>query len=351
MRAAKLVLITGASGLVGSEAVAFFCEQGWKVHGVDNNMRMDFFGSDGDTSWNERRLKNLYKDYVHHFLDIRDRQGITELVKAITPHFIIHAAGQPSHDLAARRAFDDFEINAGGTLNLLESARMFCPESPFIYMSTNKVYGDAPNEIPLIEQKTRFDYTRPENYEGVDETCRIDASMHSLFGASKLSADVMVQEYGRYFNMPTACFRACCVTGPSQSGTELHGFLSYMAKCLKTGRVYKIFGYQGKQVRDNLHAFDVCTAFLRFFQNPKKAAVYNLGGCRDNSLSVIEAIKRFETVTECKLPTVYEEMPRLGDHICYISNMNKFKNDYPGWEVTKSLDDIILELVKDPVLT
>lgn len=350
MSSSKLVLITGSSGLIGSEAVSFFCQQGWNVHGIDNNMRRDFFGPDGDTEWNQRRLTKLYKGYKYHHIDIRDRHAVIELVKSITPNLTIHAAAQPSHDLAAVRAFDDFDVNAVGTLNLLEAARNFCAESPFIYMSTNKVYGDVPNEIPLIEKETRFDYSRPEDYDGIDESCRVDSCLHSLFGVSKLSADLMVQEYGCYFDMPTVCLRGSCLTGPNHSGAELHGFLAYLARCVKEQRVYKIFGYRGKQVRDNIHAFDVCNLFLHFFQNPKKGAVYNLGGGRANSISLVEAVAKFEALLECKLNTVYIDTPRIGDHICYISNMNKFKKDYPQWEITKSLDDIFQEFLKTPVL-
>ena len=347
---AKVVLITGSCGLIGSEAVGFFCKQGWKVHGLDNNMRLQFFGPDGDTSWNERRLKSTYPDYTHHAIDVRNRQAISDIIQSLRPQLIIHATGQPSHDLAVKRVFDDFETNAAGTLNLLEAARTHCPESPFIFMSTNKVYGDAPNEMPLVERETRFDYAQTEHYEGINELLRIDRSLHSLFGASKLSADILVQEYGRYFDMPTVCLRGSCLTGPNHSGAVLHGFLSYIAKCIKTNRLYKIYGYQGKQVRDNLHSFDVCTLFLKFFQNPKKGAVYNLGGGRSNAISVIEAIAKFEAIAERKLVTEYIDAPRIGDHICYITDMSRFKTDYPGWEVTRSLDDVIFELLKDPVL-
>jgi len=342
------VLITGSSGLIGSEAVTFFDQRGWDVHGVDNNMRSDFFGPDGDTTWNLNRLKKLARRFTHHELDIRDRQALIELVRTIKPGLIIHCASQPSHDLAKDRPFDDFEVNAVGTLNLLEAARRHCPESPFIFMSTNKVYGDAPNELPLAELPTRYDYADPKQIDGIDETCRVDASLHSLFGVSKLAADVMVQEYGRYFKMPTVCFRGGCLTGPNHSGAELHGFLAYLARAVREGRPYRIYGYKGKQVRDNIHSYDVCEAFLAFYEKPRSAAVYNLGGGRANSVSILEAIARFEERMGTKLKTEYVEQPRVGDHICYISNLSRLKADYPNWRMTRSLEDIFQELAAQP---
>ena len=346
----KKVLITGSSGLIGSEAVNFFDERGWHVSGVDNNMRQDFFGPDGDTRWNLERLIKSTSHFNHSDIDIRDRKKILELVKEIRPDLIIHSAAQPSHDLASKRPFDDFDVNAVGTLNVLEAARQYCLESPFIFMSTNKVYGDAPNELPLVELETRFDYAKKEDYEGIDETCRINHCLHSLFGASKASADIMVQEYGRYFNMPTMCLRGGCLTGPNHSGAELHGFLAYLVRCVKEGRTYKIFGYKGKQVRDNIHSFDVCNLFYAFYENPKTAVVYNLGGTRKNSISILEAVSRFEEMTGKKLKVEYVDQNRIGDHICYITNMNKFKTDYPKWEITRSLDDIFREFMKSPHL-
>lgn len=340
----RKVFITGSSGLIGSEAVTFFDARGWRVEGVDNNMRQDFFGRDGDTTWNLQRLRSITRQFMHHDLDIRDRQGVFDLVRSHKPDLIIHCAAQPSHDLAKDRPFDDFEVNAVGTLNLLEAARRYCRESPFIFMSTNKVYGDAPNEKPLVELATRYDYAQAEDYEGIDETCRIDASLHSLFGASKLSADIIVQEYGRYFGMPTVCFRGGCLTGSNHTGTQLHGFLAYLARAVREGRLYHIYGYKGKQVRDNIHSYDVCTAFLAFYESPRVAAVYNLGGGRMNSVSVLEAITRFEAITAKKLNVKYVEQHRLGDHICYISDMHRFKNDYARWEITRSLEQIFDEL-------
>ena len=342
----RKVLITGSSGLIGSEAVAFFDQRGWEVFGVDNNMRADFFGSDGDTTWNLKRLMQITKHFTHHDLDIRNRLALLELVRQQRPDLIIHCAAQPSHDLAKDRPFDDFEVNAVGTLNLLEAARQYCTDSPFIFLSTNKVYGDAPNELPLVELATRYDYADFKQREGIDETCRLDACLHSLFGASKLAADVMVQEYGRYFGMPTVCFRGGCMTGPNHSGVELHGFLAYLARACLEGRIYRVFGYKGKQVRDNIHSYDVCSAFLAFYEKPKPAKVYNLGGCRANSISVMEAISRFEELTGNKLKVEYIEQPRLGDHICYISNMARFMTDYPHWEITHSLEDILSELAQ-----
>ncbi len=335
------ILITGSSGLIGSEAVTHFDKRGWQVHGIDNNMRRTFFGKDGDTRWNLQRLEACTRHFMHHEVDIRDRATIRRLFRQLRPDFVIHCAAQPSHDLAANRPFDDFEVNALGTLNLLEAARHECPESPFGFMSTNKVYGDAPNEIPLIELETRYDYARPEDHHGIDENCRIDRTMHSLFGVSKVAADVMVQEYGRYFNMPTVCFRGGCLTGPNHSGAEMHGFMAYLAKAVHEGRHYTIHGYKGKQVRDNIHAQDVCSAFECFYRNPRSAAVYNLGGGRRNAISMQEAIQRFEEIFGRKLDYDYASDNRKGDHICYISDLRRFQADYPEWELTKSLDDIL----------
>ena len=340
----KRALITGSSGLVGSEAVVFFEQRGFEVHGVDNNMRRSFFGPDGDTTWNLARLRQETRHFTHHDLDIRDRERILDLVRTHRPDLVVHCAAQPSHDLARDRPFDDFEVNALATLNLLEAVHRHCPESPFVFMSTNKVYGDAPNERPLVEQAARWEYANPADREGIDETCRVDASLHSLFGASKLAADVMVQEYGRYFAMPTVCFRGGCLTGPNHSAAELHGFLAYVARALREGRVYRIYGYKGKQVRDNLHSFDVCHAFEEFYHCPRVAAVYNLGGGRANSISVLEAITRFEDIMGGKLRVEYIEQARAGDHICYISDLRRLQADYPGWEVSRSLDAILHEI-------
>ncbi len=337
----KRALVTGSSGLIGSEAVAFLDARGWQVHGVDNNMRRDFFGADGDTSGNLARLQQETRSFTCHAVDIRDRPAVADIVRTVRPDLLIHCAAQPSHDLAASRAFDDFDVNAGGTLNLLEAARHHCPESPFVFMSTNKVYGDVPNERPLVELETRYDYARAEDYHGIAEDCRVDACLHSLFGASKLGADVMVQEYGRYFGMPTVCFRGGCLTGPHHAGAEAHGFLAYLARAIHEARPYRIFGHKGKQVRDNIHSYDVCTAFLAFCEAPRTAAVYNLGGGRENSLSMLEAIARFEARFGKRLATEYVDAPRRGDHICYITDLRRFRADYPQWTITHSLDDIV----------
>jgi CDP-paratose 2-epimerase len=340
----KSALVTGSSGLIGSEAVTFLDERGWDVHGVDNNMRREFFGPHGDTTWNLERLRRETTRFHHHDLDIRNRAGMFELVREHRPSLIVHAAAQPSHDLARDRPFDDFEINALGTLNLLEAARESCADSPFVFLSTNKVYGDAPNELPLVELETRWDFAEPAQREGIDESCRIDATMHSLFGASKAAADLLVQEYGRYFDMPTVCFRGGCLTGPHHSGAELHGFLAYLVRALREGRTYRIFGYKGKQVRDNIHSHDVCTAIMAFAERPSAAAVYNLGGGRANSVSILEAIERFEELLGRRLETEYVDEPRRGDHICYISDLARLKADYPDWELTISLDEIFAQL-------
>jgi CDP-paratose 2-epimerase len=337
----KTAIVTGSSGLIGSETAEFLDARGWRVHGIDNNMRRDFFGERGDTTWNLERLVETTQHFTHHDLDIRDRDAILRLVDELRPALVVHCAAQPSHDLAASRPFDDFEVNAVATLNLLEACRRSAPESPFVFLSTNKVYGDGPNELPLVELETRWDYAEAGDWDGIAEDFPVDGTMHSIFGASKLAADVMVQEYGRYFGMPTVCFRGGCLTGPHHSGAELHGFLAYLAHATREGVPYRVFGYKGKQVRDNIHSFDVCTAITAFAEAPRVAAVYNLGGGRENSISMLEAIARFEDVYGRKLEWQYIEEPRRGDHICYISNLGRFRSDYPEWQLTKSLDDIV----------
>jgi len=343
--AARKAIVTGSSGLIGSEMVAFLDTRGWETHGVDNNMRRDFFGEHGDTTWNLERLRGQTRRFEHHELDIRDRAGIAELVGRIGPELLVHCAAQPSHDLAASRPFDDFEVNALATLNLLEAARVSAPEAPFVFLSTNKVYGDAPNELPLVELETRWDYADPAHREGIDETMRIDRTMHSLFGASKVAADVLVQEYGRYFGLPTVCFRGGCLTGPHHSGAELHGFLAYLARAVRDGIPYRIYGYKGKQVRDNIHSHDVCTAIMAFAEHPSAGAVYNLGGGRENSVSMLEAIARFEELFGRRLEYEYLETPRRGDHICYISDLRSFRADHPQWEIEIALDDVFESFV------
>ncbi len=340
----KRLLVTGSSGLIGSECVVYFDARGWQVLGVDNNMRMSFFGADGDTTWNLRRIKAAAKNFWHSGLDIRDRAKVIELVGEFRPDFVIHCAAQPSHDLAASRPFDDFDVNAGGTMNMLEAVRQKAPGAVFCFMSTNKVYGDTPNRLPLKEMETRWEYADPKDFDGIDENMSIDNSTHSIFGADKVAADVMVQEYGRYFGMRTACYRGGCLTGPAHSAAELHGFLAYLIKCAREGRKYKIFGYKGKQVRDNIHSFDVCRAFEEFYLNPRCGEVYNLGGGRGNSVSMLEAIRLAEETVGRKMDFEYLEGNRKGDHICYISNLGKLKRHFPGWGITRSLQDIFREI-------
>jgi CDP-paratose 2-epimerase len=342
----KRLVVTGSSGLIGSECVTHFEAGGWEVHGIDNNMRRDFFGPDGDTRWNLERIRGIAKNFTHHAEDIRDRQAMLKIMAELKPEFVIHCAAQPSHDLAASRPFDDFDVNAMGTMNLIEAARQAVPGAVFCFMSTNKVYGDAPNELALKELETRWEYADAEDYDGIDETMRIDRCKHSLFGANKVSADVLVQEYGRYFGMKTACFRGGCLTGPAHSAAELHGFLAYFVKCAMENRRYRIFGYKGKQVRDNIHSFDVCRAFEEFYMNPRCGEVYNLGGGRANSISVIEAIRMVEEATEKKMDTEYVDRNRIGDHICYISNLDKMKRHFPNWEITRDLKSIVDEIAR-----
>jgi CDP-paratose 2-epimerase len=342
----KRLLVTGSSGLIGSEVCLFFSRQGFTLHGVDNNQRAVFFGEAGDTRWNQARLNREVPGFVHHELDIRNRQGVLDLVAELKPAGIVHAAAQPSHDRAAAIPFDDFDTNAVGTLNLLEAARRACPESPFIHMSTNKVYGDRPNQLPLRELSTRWDYADPAYAHGIAEDFPVDQSKHSLFGASKLASDVMVQEYGRYFQMPTCCLRGGCLTGPNHSGVELHGFLSYLVKCNLEGREYRIFGYKGKQVRDNIHSEDVARFMFAFFQSPRVAEVYNLGGGRENSCSILEAFKLTEKFSGKPMRHIYLEENRIGDHICYYSDLRKMKAHYPRWTLTKTLEQTMGEIVE-----
>ena len=342
---AKTLLVTGSSGLIGSEVCSHFADLGWTIHGVDNNQRAVFFGPQGDTRWNQRRLESTLRGFEHHELDIRDRAGVLALLRAVKPSAIVHTAAQPSHDRAAAIPFDDFDTNAVGTLNLLEAARQACPESPFVHMSTNKVYGDAPNQIALRELDTRWDYADPAYEHGIPETFTIDQSKHSLFGASKVAADVMVQEYGRYFDMPTCCLRGGCLTGPNHSGVELHGFLSYLVKCNLEGREYRVFGYKGKQVRDNIHSHDVARFIHAFVSTPRRGEVYNLGGGKANSCSILEAFKIAERLTGRAQVHAYVDQNRIGDHICYYSDLRKMRAHFPGWDITKTLDQTVAEIV------
>lgn len=340
------ILVTGSSGLIGSAAVEYYDAQGHAVFGADNNMRKVFFGDKGDTTWNLNRLQGATKNFTHCQLDIRDREAVFKLFEEQRFDRVIHCAAQPSHDKAKDIPILDFEVNANGTLHLLEAARQFCPESPFLHMSTNKVYGDAPNEVPMKEFETRYDYANESDYHGIDETCRIDRCTHSLFGASKAAGDIVAQEYGRYFGMPVGVFRGGCLTGPSHSGVELHGFLSYLVKVAVAGTPYTVFGYKGKQVRDNIHSVDVIRAFDAFANDPKPGGVYNLGGGRDNSVSMLEAITKIEALAGKKINWTYSDENRVGDHICYISDLRKMRSDFPGWDLTYSLDAILEEMVE-----
>ena len=341
----KTILVTGSSGLIGSEAVEHFDRQGNHVFGIDNNMRREFFGVAGDTLWNLNRLKSSTRNFTYFSVDIRDRMALDELFRSRRFDLIVHCAAQPSHDKARDIPILDFEVNALGTLNLLEATRQHSPEAVFLFTSTNKVYGDAPNEVPLKELETRWEYARPEDFNGISENCRIDRTLHSLFGASKAAADLVAQEYGRYFKMNVGVFRGGCLTGPSHSGVELHGFLSYLVKCAISGGKYSVFGYKAKQVRDNIHSHDVVSAMEEFAANPRPGEVYNMGGGRENSISMLEAIARIEQLTGKKLNWTYVDENRKGDHICYISDLRKFKADYPNWQITKSLDDILTEII------
>jgi CDP-paratose 2-epimerase len=338
------ILVTGSSGLIGSEAVRYFDRRGERVFGLDNNMRREFFGPAGDTRWNQERLGKECKSFTHVELDIRDRQRVLDLFQQEKFGLVIHCAAQPSHDKAREIPFVDFDVNAVGTLNLLEACRQASPEAVFIFMSTNKVYGDAPNELPLRELPTRWDYAREEDFNGIREDCRIDRTLHSLFGASKTAADVVAQEYGRYFGMNVGVFRGGCLTGEHHSGVQLHGFLSYLVKVAKGGETYTIFGYKGKQVRDQIHSHDVISAFVEFAKAPRPGEVYNLGGGRENSASILECIDRIDGLLGTKTKHSYLDQARKGDHICYISDLAKFRRHYPGWRMEWPLDRIFRKM-------
>ena len=337
--------MTGSCGLIGSEVCGYLGRNGFRVYGIDNNERAVFFGPEGDTSWSLARLSASISDYAHFRVDIRDRPAVLKLMAEVRPDVIVHTAAQPSHDRAASIPFDDFETNAVGTLNLLEAARQACPESPFVHMSTNKVYGDLPNTIWMRERQTRWEFDDPVYANGIPETFSIDQSKHSLFGASKVAADVMVQEYGRYFGMPTCCLRGGCLTGPNHSGVELHGFLSYLIRCNLEGREYKVFGYKGKQVRDNIHSEDVAAFIVEFCREPRCGEVYNIGGGYENSCSILEAFTMVESLTGKPQRYTYVDENRIGDHICYYSDLRKMKAHYPAWTITRSLQDIFREIV------
>lgn len=341
-------LITGSNGLIGSEAALFFAERGYCIYGIDNDMRQYFFGKEASTSWNRERLERALKDkYIHHSVDIRENDKIEEIFKKNTFDVIIHTAAQPSHDWAAKEPFTDFTVNANGTLVLLDNYRKYCPQATFIYTSTNKVYGDRPNELPLIELEKRYELPKAHQYHnGIDESMSVDYCKHSLFGASKLAGDILVQEYGRYFGLKTGIFRGGCLTGPAHSGAELHGFLAYLIKCIATGRKYTIFGYKGKQVRDNIHSFDLVNMFWHFCQKPRSGEVYNAGGARHSNISILEAIEKVEKILKKKAVYEYNPTNRIGDHIWYISDVSKFKAHYPEWDFKYDIDMILEEICR-----
>jgi CDP-paratose 2-epimerase len=351
----EIALITGSAGLIGAESVRFFSKKGFKVAGIDNDMRKVFFGEEASTEWSRKKLESEIKNYVHYSEDIRDKAAMEAIFMKYNKDIklIIHTAAQPSHDWAAKDPFTDFTVNANGTLTLLEMTRQYCPDAVFIFTSTNKVYGDTPNSLPLVELETRWeiDESHPYYEKGIDESMSVDQTKHSLFGASKLAADVLVQEYGKYFNMKTVCFRGGCLTGPGHSPTILHGFLAYLMKCAATGTHYTIYGYKGKQVRDNIHSFDLVNAFWHFYQKPRIGEVYNMGGSRHSNCSMLEAIAMCEEITGKKMDYSYTETNRIGDHIWWISDVSKFKSHYPGWNYKYNLKDILVEIYKNSVFS
>jgi len=342
-----VVLVTGSCGLIGSETISFFADKGFDLVGIDNNMRKAFFGEEGSVIWNQKRLQKKYKNYTHYSVDIRDEAKINKIFKkyASDISLIVHCAAQPSHDWAAKDPLVDFRVNADGTLILLEAFRKSCPKSVFIFTSTNKVYGDTPNRLPLIEKEKRFELS-PEHkyYKGIDESMNIDNCLHSVFGASKLAADIMTQEYGRYFGLKTGVFRAGCLSGPLHSGVQLHGFLSYLVKCVLSGNKYTIYGYKGKQVRDNIHSYDLVNAFYHFFKSPRCGQVYNIGGSRFANISVLEAIELCAKISGRKFNYEYIDKNRVGDHIWWISDVSKFKSHYPDWGYRYGIEDTIKQI-------
>jgi CDP-paratose 2-epimerase len=350
-----IALISGSAGLIGAESVRFFSNKGFNVVGIDNDMRKVFFGDEASTHWSRKKLESDIRNYIHYNEDIRDKMAMEAIFKKYNSDvkLIIHTAAQPSHDWAAKDPFTDFTVNANGTLTLLEMTRQYCPNSVFIFTSTNKVYGDTPNDLPLVELNTRWeiDESHPYYQNGIDESMSVDMTKHSLFGASKLAADVLVQEYGRYFDMKTVCFRGGCLTGPGHSSTELHGFLAYLMKCAVTGKHYTIFGYKGKQVRDNIHSYDLVNAFWHFYQKPRKGEVYNMGGGRHSNCSMLEAITMCEEITGKKMDYSYTEDNRIGDHIWWISDVSRFKSHYPQWDYKYDLKDILIEIYRNSVFS
>lgn len=343
----KKVLVTGSAGLIGSESVKFFAEKDYDIVGIDNDMRSYFFGKEASTSWNRKLLEEKYKNYKHYSLDIRNAEELEKVFKEHKFDLIIHAAAQPSHDWAAKEPLTDFGVNALGTIYILENFRKYSPEATFIFTSTNKVYGDTPNTLPLIELDKRFEMPKDHKYyKGIDELMSIDNSKHSIFGASKVAADVMVQEYGKYFGLKTTVFRCGCLTGPAHSGTSLHGFLAYLVRCIKAGRKYTIFGYKGKQVRDNIHSFDLVKAFYEVYKNPRQGEAYNMGGSRYSNFSILEAIDQIEDLLKKKANVVYVDKNRIGDHMWYISDVSKFKLHYPNWDFEVSPQEILEDLCR-----
>jgi CDP-paratose 2-epimerase len=344
----KKVLITGSSGLIGSESARFFANLGFEIFGIDNDMRKYFFGAEASTKWNREKTKKELKDkYIHFSADIRNDKKIADIFKNNSFDLIIHTAAQPSHDWAAKEPYTDFSVNATGTLVLLENYRKYSPNAVFIFTSTNKVYGDTPNALPLIEQETRYELPKSHKfYKGINETMTVDNSKHSIFGASKVAADIMVQEYGKYFGLKTVVFRGGCLTGPAHSGTRLHGFLAYLVKCIATQTPYVIFGYKGKQVRDNIHSYDLVNAFYHVFKKPRSGVAYNIGGSRYSNTSILEAIKKAESILAKKAKVNYKKDNRIGDHIWYISDVSKFKSDYPDWKFTYDNDKIIEDICR-----
>ncbi|CAA9215100.1 MAG: dTDP-glucose 4,6-dehydratase [uncultured Chloroflexia bacterium] len=343
----SVVLITGSAGLVGSEAVTFFANEGFHVVGIDNDMRRRFFGDEATTHQSLERLRAAFPTYEHHDIDIRETDAVESIFKRYgeSISLVIHTAAQPSHDWAAREPLTDFSVNATGTLVLLEATRRFSPEAVFIFTSTNKVYGDRPNHLPLIELKNRWEIADDHAYSrGIPETMSIDGCLHSLFGSSKLAADVLVQEYGRYFGMRTSCFRGGCLTGPNHSGTQLHGFLSYLMRCTLTGTPYTVFGYKGKQVRDNIHSHDLIRAFDAVYRNPRSGEVYNIGGGRQSNCSMLEAIELAQQITGRELIWTYQDENRIGDHVWWISDLTKFTSHYPGWDLAYDVPKILKEI-------
>jgi CDP-paratose 2-epimerase len=339
-------LVTGSGGLIGSEAAKFFAEKGFEIVGIDNDMRKYFFGDEASTDWNVKKVEDQLKaSYTHYKVDIRDNEAVEKVFKEHKFDIIIHTAAQPSHDWAAKEPFTDFTVNANGTLVMLENMRKHCPDAVFIFTSTNKVYGDTPNRLPLVELEKRWELPEDHNfYKGIDETMSIDDTKHSIFGASKVAADVMVQEYGKYFGFKTAVFRGGCLTGPSHSGAELHGFLAYLIKCIASGKKYTIFGYKGKQVRDNIHSHDLVNAFYHFYQKPRSGEVYNIGGARQSNISMLEAIEKIEKLLGKKANYELSNENRIGDHIWYVSDVSKFQNHYPDWKFEYDVDAILKEM-------